>query len=118
LFRRSAIGTGDLRSASVVINPRTSSRVRPRVNVIFSISRSRRSRANPTSAADPRGSRTELTTTSSPMKPTTTEGDACSAWSAPVASVSTLLSTSGWFGAYNSAPRIAAASRRTISSAL
>ncbi len=35
----------------------SSSRVRPRLSVIFSISRSRRSRAKPTSAAVPRGSR-------------------------------------------------------------
>ena len=56
------------------MRPRTSSRVSPRDNVTFSISRSRRSRANPTSAAVPRGSRVASTMTSSPIKPMTTVG--------------------------------------------
>ena len=76
---RSGSGTVDLRSPSTATKLRISSRVTPRVNVIFSISRSRRSRAKPTSAAVPRGSRIASTTTSSPMKPTTMLAGVCSA---------------------------------------
>jgi hypothetical protein len=88
------------RSGSSKMKVRSSSFVTPRWMVIFSISRSRMSRAKPTSAAADLGSRSELTTTSSPMKPMTI--GSARRW--PIAaqrpaSASRPRCTSGWFGA-------------------
>ncbi|OLD22025.1 MAG: hypothetical protein AUJ01_01115 [Acidobacteria bacterium 13_1_40CM_3_65_5] len=82
--RRSDSGVCDFRSPNAEMRLRTSSRDSPRERVIFSISRSRRSRAKPTSVAVPRGSRLLSTTTSSPMNPMTIDG---AAWSPSVAAV-------------------------------
>ena len=115
---RSGSGTGDVRSVNAATRWPTSARDSPRVSVIFSIPRSRRSRAKPMSDAVPRGRRVPSTTTSSPMKPMTIDGVACSRSIAAAVSASMPRWTSGCAGEYSSVPRSAAASRRISSSAL
>ena len=88
----------------------------PRAIVIFSISRSRRSRAKPMSMAADRKSRCALTTTSSPMNPITMVSSLWRAVCDSAVNASTPRRTSGWSGEYSEAPRTAAASRRTSSS--
>jgi hypothetical protein len=72
--------------------------VTPREIVIFSMSRSRRSRANPISIAADRKSRCALTTTSSSMNPMTMASSCWSAVCESVVSASTPRRTSGCSG--------------------
>ena len=85
-------------SGSSKMKARSSSRVTPRWIVIFSISRSRMSRAKPTSAAADFGSRSAFTTTSSPMKPMTMLSLFWLRVAQSPTSASTPRCTSGWPG--------------------